>query len=68
MWRTLGSPLGDHGEHLPVLRVYGRSVDMLSWPDGKGQGHLNLAPSSPSYHLGLKQGLMGLAGLGTQYR
>lgn len=39
----LGSLLGDHGEHLPVLRVHGRSAGMLSWLDGIGQGHLNLA-------------------------
>lgn len=43
----LGSLLVDHGEHLPVLRVYGRSAGILSGVDGIGRNLLSLVLWQP---------------------
>jgi hypothetical protein len=65
MWRILGTYWWTT-EKSSIFGVLGRSVGMLGCLMAKDRDILNLAPSSPPYHLGLKQGLMGLAGLGSQ--
>jgi hypothetical protein len=62
----LGSLLADHGKIFQFQALLVGLQVCLGGLMVKGRDIVNLAPSSPSYHLGLKQGLIGLAGLGSQ--